>query len=494
MTHASADRRYAWRVLSVTAIGVLLSGANTSTLDVALPTVARHFDATATEASWLLLSYMLVNTGLIVVFGRLADIMGRRRLYLAGLAVFTIAGLACGFATNAVELDAMRAVQAVGAASIVTNTTALLVDAFPPAMLSLGLGLNVTIVSAAQVVGPLLGGLLATTLGWRAVFWFNVPTGAVGLIWAMISLRRSPRTDEPREPFDITGGVLSFVVLGSLVLALSEGGALGWTSAPVLIGAVVFVVTTPVFLLVQARRRYPLLDLRMFADRERSMAFLAAFLLSMARFAVVLLVSLYLQAADGVDPFQAGLRVIPVAVGMMFASPIAGALAHRYSARLLSTGGLGLTGVGLVLLAAVLRPHLPYTVMAVALLIIGAGSGLFLTPNTSSIMASIPANRRGIANGVRSMMQNSGYVVSVALSLAIITSPLTASAKSAAYAGTLSSLPGRMLDDFTTGCRVALLVLGAMTVAGMVASLRRDPPPAGRIVAAEAVPATTDGP
>jgi hypothetical protein len=176
---------------------------------------------------------------------------------------------------------------------------------------------------------------------------------------------------------------------------LSEGGALGWTSTPVVAGAVAFAVATPVFLLVQARRRYPLVDLRMFADRERSMAYLAAFLLSLARFAVVLLISLYLQAADGVDPFQAGLRVVPVAIGMMLASPIAGGLAHRYSARVLSTGGLALTRIGLAGLAAVLRPHLPYVTMALALLVIGAGSGLFLTPNTGSIMASIPARRRG---------------------------------------------------------------------------------------------------
>jgi MFS family permease len=236
-----------------------------------------------------------------------------------------------------------------------------------------------------------------------------------------------------------------------------------------------------------------LLDLRMFADKERSMAYLAAFLLSLARFAVVLLISLYLQAADGADPFQAGLRVVPVAIGMMLASPVAGGLAHRYSARLLSTGGLALTGAGLVGLAVILRPHLPYALMALALLVIGAGSGLFLTPNTSSIMASIPARRRGIANGIRSMMQNSGYVVSVALSLAIITSPLGTSAKKAAYAGTLSSLPGHTLDEFTTGCRAALLVLGAMTVAGMVASLRRNPPPTGREnTSREAVPAAME--
>jgi MFS family permease len=178
---------------------------------------------------------------------------------------------------------------------------------------------------------------------------------------------------------------------------------------------------------------------------------------------------------------------------MMLASPVAGGLAHRYSARVLCTGGLALTGVGLVGLAAILRPHLPYALMALVLLVIGAGSGLFLTPNTSSIMASIPARRRGIANGIRSMMQNSGYVVSVALSLAIITSPLATPAKKAAYAGNavLASRPhaGRVHH----GCRAALLVLGAMTVVGMVASLRRNPPPAGHGNSShEAVPATGD--
>lgn len=286
--------------------------------------------------------------------------------------------------------------------------------------------------------------------------------------------------------------MLSFVVLGALVLVLSEGGALGWTSTPVVVGAIVFVVAGPAFVAVQARRRYPLLDLRMFADRERSMAYLAAFLLSLARFALVLLISLYAQAADGADPFEAGLRVIPVAIGMMVASPVAGARAHRYSARVLSTGGLVLTGLGLVALTVLLRPHLPYATMAVTLLVIGAGSGLFLTPNTSSIMASIPPRRRGIANGIRSMMQNSGYVVSVALSLAIITSPLAAPAKKAAYAGTISALPGHTLDAFTTGCRVALLVLAAMTVAGTVASLRRNPPPGRGRAPRAAAPATTE--
>jgi EmrB/QacA subfamily drug resistance transporter len=466
------QRRYAWRVLSVTSIGVLLAGANTSTLDVALPVVARHFQASATAASWTLLSYMLVNTVLILVLGRVADIVGRRRLYLIGLATLTLASLACGLAPNIVVLDALRAVQGIGAAAIITNTTAQLTDAFPSDILGIGLGLNVTVVSAAQVIGPLLGGLLASSWGWQAVFWFNVPTGLIGLGWAIVSLRR-PLQNPTGEPFDLAGALLSLLALSGLVVALSEGGALGWTSVPVIVGVAVFLICTPLFVLVQFRRANPLVDLSLFSQRERSMAYVATFLLSLARFAVVLLMSLYLQAAQGLDPFDAGLRVIPVAIGMMLVSPIAGRLTRRYSARVLSSVGLSLTSAGLVMLGLVVEPSAPYVVVAVGLLAVGVGSGMFLTPNTRSIMAGVSEARRGIANGVRSMVQNGGYVVSIALSLGIVTSSLAAQDKHAAYAGTLSKLSGNALASFTNGYHIAFFVLAAISGLGVIASLSR---------------------
>src|ERR1700760_4865801 len=223
----TAQARYAWRVLSVTSLGVLLAGTNTSTLDVGLPVVARHFSANATQASWIVLSYMLVNTVLILVFGRVADIVGRRRLYMVGLAILTGASVLCGFAPSALLLAVCRALQAVGAAAIITNTTALLTDAFPGRLLSTGLSFNVTAASAAQVAGPIVGGALASTLGWRAVFWFNVPFGVAGLLWAMRTLRADP-PHSSREPFDLVGAALTVTLIGGLVLALSEGGALGW--------------------------------------------------------------------------------------------------------------------------------------------------------------------------------------------------------------------------------------------------------------------------
>lgn len=213
MAEDAEQRRYAWRVLSVTSLGVLLATLNTSTLDVALPVVARHFHASASAASWTLLAYMLVNTVLILAFGRLADIVGRRRLYLAGLALFTAASAACGFAPGIVWLDVFRGVQAIGAAAIITNTTAQITDAFPRSLLPTGLGLNVAVAAAGQVLGPLIGGATASALGWRAVFLFNVPTGIVAVVWARISLRKGTG-DRAAERFDVWAALVSLPALG----------------------------------------------------------------------------------------------------------------------------------------------------------------------------------------------------------------------------------------------------------------------------------------
>jgi EmrB/QacA subfamily drug resistance transporter len=468
----AAQARYAWRVLSVTSLGVLLAGTNTSTLDVALPVVARHFSASATESSWIVLSYMLVNTILILVFGRVADIVGRRRLYMVGLAVLTGASVLCGFAPSALILAICRALQAVGAAALITNTTALLTDAFPRRMLSTGLSFNVTAASAAQVAGPLVGGALAGALGWRAVFWFNVPFGVAGLLWAWRTLRPDPPT-AAREPFDVAGALLTFTLVGGLILALSEGGALGWSDPLVVVGAALFAVSLPVFVVVEHRRRYPMLDLSVFSERERTMAYASNLLMAVARFAVVLLIALYLQAATGAGPFQAGLRVIPVAGGMVLASPVAGRLATRYPARWVASAGMALAAAGLAVLAATISPSVGYPVIGGCLLAVGIGTGIFMTPNTSSIMGGVEPGRRGIVNGVRSMLQNTGYAVSTAMSLAIVTSPLTASEKRAAYAGTLSHLSPQALDSFTGGYRIALAVLAGACVLGLALSLAR---------------------
>jgi EmrB/QacA subfamily drug resistance transporter len=470
--------RYAWRVMTVTTIGALLVGVNTSTMDVALPSVSRHFDATPTQASWILLSYLLVNTSLILVFGRITDLIGRRRLYLIGLLTFTGASFLCGWAPDPAWLIAFRVLQAVGGAALLCNITALLTDAFPGRLLATALGLNVTLAALGQVVGPVLGGALVDSFGWRSVFWFNVPLGLFGIGWARLTLRSDRRPDRT-EPFDAVGAVLSVVAVSGLVLALSEGNSMGWTSPLVLISFAAFALAAPSFVVVERRRPYPMLDLAVFLDRERGLAYLALFLMALARFAVVLMISLYLQAASGASALDAGTQVLFVALGMAIVSPVAGRLAGRHSARILSSAGAALIALPLFVLAVEIGPDINRIELAGLLSLIGVGTGLFMTPNTSSIMISVVPARRGVANGARQAVQQAGYVISTALALLMITINLSETDKRSAYAGTLAQLSPHALHEFTSGYRIAFVVLATICVVAVFASLSRNPRPVG---------------
>jgi EmrB/QacA subfamily drug resistance transporter len=467
------DMAYAWRVLTVTSLGTMLQGLNASTLIVALPTVSAHFAATPSEASWFLLSYMLVNTVCILSFGRLADIFSRKRIYILGLGLLTFASLCCGLATSPAMLIMFRALQGIGAAAIISNSVALLTDAFPRRALSVGLGIQLSVSATSQVLGPVLGGALATWLGWRAVFWFNVPVGICGVLWAVLSLRKPARSVRRAEKFDVTSAILSFVTLGSLVMGLVQAGSHGWSSNGAIAGGVVFLITLPGFLFLQSQRKFPLVDIGIFRDLRRSMAYLSAFLVSISRQSVALLVSLYAQAVSGMNAFQAGIRVTPVACGMILAAPIAGRLARNMTPKLLSTSGLVILAVGLILLMLGLEAGPDYGLVAVGLFAVGAGSGSFLIPNTNDIMQGVNADRRGVANALRSMLQNTGTLLSSGLSLAIVTGGLATVEKRAVYAGSLSMFPESSLEQFQSNYRIALGVLLCLCVLAGAASFAR---------------------
>ena len=465
----AAQRRYAWLVLSVTSLGMVLTGLNASMLNVALPRVVGHFHADAFAANWLLLSFQLVNTVMILVFGRLADIFGRREMYLLGFAVFTGASLLAGLAPNVAVVIALRAVQAIGSAMILANSSALITAAFPPALLAQGMGIYMGTISIASLIGPSLGGALVAAAGWRWVFWFNVPVGVVATLWGVTTLRRVP--PGPREKVDGPGNVLVFCFLGGLLLALSEGGTLGWTAPAVVVGGLAFVVLVPPFVWWERRTDHPVVDLTLFKDRFFTLASAAAFFQTLARFSVVLIFALLFQSRYGDDPFAAGLKVMPVPLGMLIASPLTGYLGRSQDQRRLSTWGSIVTTVGLLVLLLTVGGSGSYPVVATGLLMCGLGTGVFLTSNTTAIMARAPENRLGIVNGVRLMVQNCGIVIGTALTLALITSPLDAGARNFVYRGDLEHLSRHHVHQLVTGYRWALSVMIAAAVLGGVATV-----------------------
>jgi EmrB/QacA subfamily drug resistance transporter len=471
-----------WTVFLYTSVGVVLIFSNMTTMDVALPSIVRYFSASPLQANWILLGYMLTNTVMLLAFGRLADIFGRKPLYLIGVAIFTAASLGCGLAPSADILIAFRIVQAIGAAAIITNTTALLVDAYPREQMSLILGLNVSVAAGSSICGPLIGGAFVSGLGWQSLFFFAVPLGVFLLVAGPRVLHNIAPRD--REPFDYLGALLSFLALGGLVLALSDGGARGWRDPIILAYLVVSVLAGAAFIGVQLRARYPLVDLSILKNLDLSLAYYATFTVAAAQMATLILVSLFLQAAYAMDAFHAGLHVTGLAAGLVVGTAVSARLIGRLPPRQVAASGMACIAGAMIAMSLAFAGSPPQAVTMTAILaVIGLGVGLFMTPNTTSIMTSVGPERRGVANGLRSMVQNMGFVVGTAMSLAIVTAPLDSGSQHAVYSGQSALLAAAQRDLFEAQYHLVFALLAAVACSAVVACLFRRASSAGVVPA-----------
>lgn len=464
-----AVMREAWLALSVVSLASIFSGMSGSALNVALPTVVRHFDASATAASWMLLAFMLANTVLMIFFGRLADMFGRRSMYLMGLATFTLASFLCGLAPNAWAVVGLRVVQAAGAAMLLTNSAAIVTAAFPRARLGQGMGIYLASFSVAQLVGPTMGGFLAEHVGVQWLFWSNVPVGIGCLIWGIVALPPVPRSGE-RLALDVPGNLLAFLGLGCGLVALSQVTSLGWSHPVVVGGLIAFAVILPAFLLVEGRVRDPLMDTRLFEDRSFSWGLSASFLNAIGNFGVVLLVSLYLQAVGGEDALSAGWKVLPLAVSALVFSAASGFFQRWVEAHTLTVLGNAATaaGLGVLLLSGA---EVNDVAVLVALILVGAGSGLFMPSNTQVLLATMPSERLGIANGMRLMLQNTGAVLGTAVILTVLTTPLPIELRRFVFAGTISEVSDAGVADLVVGYQWTAITLLVVCLGAMVCSL-----------------------
>jgi EmrB/QacA subfamily drug resistance transporter len=465
--------RVGWAVLVAASLGALLCFLNLSALNVALPAVARSLHASPTQASWILLSYMLVSTVCILSFGRLADLWGRRRLFLAGLSLFVVACAACAIAPTAELMLASRTAQAIGAAGVMANASALVGDAFGRRKMGLALGVLAMVAALAQVVGPLAGGFVVSWWGWRVLFMLNVPIGLGVLAWSWKVLPKSATAQAER--FDLAGAALSLVGIGCLTYALSMAGARGWTSTPVWAFMLAGLGALVLFSGVQMRVASPLVDPSLFNDPARRTAYAGILLLSMTQAAPLLLVALYLQACAGLEPSEAGLRIAPVAFGMLMAAPVAGMLLRRFRAESICVGGMLLAACALAMLAALLQPTIGAVQLSLCLWVLGLGIGSFVTPNNASILQNVIPQRRGIANGVRSTLQNTGIMMGTALTLSVAMAQLSSGSQRVILGHGSPGLSNPDVAAFTQGASSALALLAILCLAGaaLIAISRR---------------------
>jgi EmrB/QacA subfamily drug resistance transporter len=466
----SDHEHYRWWALSCTSLGMLLATVNSGTLIIALPDLERSLGTSLLTLVWVILAYMITSTVLVLTGGRLSDLFGRKRAYVSGFVLFALASLGAGFAADGTQLILWRIVQGAGGALLFANSAALVTDAFPREQLGLAMGTNTMVAAVGLVVGPVLGGALVE-ISWHWVFWFNVPLGLVGAAWGALVLRELARRDEQRG-LDLIGTTTFVAGLTGLVLGISRGGLSDWNDPIVIGGLVTAAVLLPLFVLVEHRSRAPMLDLTVFGDRLFAAATGAAFINGLSRFALMFVFVFYFQGAQGDDPTTAGLKLAPLALGMLVSSPLAGIWADRRGSRALSAWGMVVTAAGLGLMTT-LEATSPYWQSGLWLFIVGVGSGLFNSPNTAAMMGAVPPQRRGIAAGARTMLQNTGAVISIAFVIAIVTAAVPKDVLFKIFSGLTSGLSEAQLQPFIHNMHTALLVLAIVSLLGAVVSMLR---------------------
>jgi EmrB/QacA subfamily drug resistance transporter len=467
--HGAASK---WAIFALVSVGTFMTTLDASIVNIALPSIAAAFGTPVSgPVEWVVIGYLVVLAATLLSFSRLADIVGRERVWVSGLVVFTAGSALSGLAPTLVLLVAARCLQGLGAAMIFAPALALIVDAFPRSQRGQALGMNALIVSLGVTAGPTLGGLITDSLGWRWIFYVNVPLGFIGLLIAR-RVFTFARGAEPRR-FDIPGAVAFGLGLASLSLGLSFGSEWGWTSPALILTIAVAIVSLVSGIYIERRQVDPLLDIDQLISRRLGLPLLSFLFAILALFSVGFLMPFYFEELRGFTPLEAGLLVTPYSLGLAFTAPIAGRLVDRGQARWSGTVGLGMAAAAFVLLAQT-GVSTPIAFIVVSLALAGIGQGMFLSPNTTAVMSAVPADQSSIASGLIATTRAVSQALSVALAGAVFIGFGGAAAGAALSGGVPTAAATAALDGTFLGAfHAALLVSGLMAAAGAITSLPR---------------------
>jgi EmrB/QacA subfamily drug resistance transporter len=475
---AGAARRgkvaYKWIALSNTTLGTLMAALDTNIVIIALPSIGRDLaGVTPIEILWIILGYSLVTAVVLLSFGRLSDQFGRKRMYTVGFAVFTAGSALCSLSQTGLELVGFRMVQAIGAAFLFSNSAAILTDAFPPHERGRALGVNQVAIVAGAVSGLLLGGILTGTLGWRSIFYVNVPIGIFATVWSVYRLRELAELDTVQHidwVGNITFGAGLATILGGMTF-----GALGLIpdSALVALVAVGFALLA-LFVLAERRSAHPMFDLSLFRLRVFTGSNIAILLNSIARGAFTFVIVFYLQGPPRfLSPLEAGLFLVPVSASLAALGPVSGALSDRYGSRPFAVLGLLVSAIGFFLLTTI-GVNTTFESLILPFVLIGAGLGIFASPNRASMMSSVPPRRRGVAAGTGTTLMTAGQTLSLGLAVLIISRSLPLRSLAAVFTGSASTVPASFsAGQFMAGVHLVFLLSGVLLVAAIVPSVLR---------------------
>lgn len=468
-----------WWALGVTSIGTFMTTADSGIVAISLPRIMASFETSLALISWVVLSYLLTTTALLLPAGRLGDIIGRKKVFNLGFLIYTCGSVLCGLSQSTMQLIAFRSLQAIGASMLMTNSFAIVSAVFSDRERGKALGVTNTFAAVGITAGPVIGGLAVNLVGWRGIFFITIPLGLAGTILAHLVLeekRVSISPEKVNRRFDIPGACVATVAVGALLVGLSLGQERSWSAMEtrLMLGAALMAMVA--FPWLESRSPNPMVDLRLFKNRiftYGNLARLASFLSSSVN---TLLMPFFLQIVLGYSPLQAGLIIAPYSLMVAITAPIFGSLTNRISARVLASGGMLISTVALYLLGQ-LGVSSSYPDILFLLLLHGLGLGMFTTPNNTAIIGSVSREGFGIASGILSLSRQMGHSLGTAMATTIVvTSMHSVVGKVSLYdlrrdAALLGQ--GQALQAFAGGIRAAFLVAAAICVIGAMLSMAR---------------------
>jgi EmrB/QacA subfamily drug resistance transporter len=409
-----------WWTLGAMSFALFMVMLDNTAVNVALPSIQEDFGASLAALEWTVNAYTLTFAVLLVTGGRLGDIFGRRRVFLGGVVVFSLASATIGFAPSEGWLVASRALQGIGAAFMMPGTLSIISNAFPPEERGKAIGTWAGVSAIALAAGPLLGGWLTEEVSWRAIFFLNLPV-AVGAIAVTLFAAEESRDETVGRTVDIPGIAALTVALTALVFALVEGNAWGWGSPGILALLAVSVAATAAFVAIERRAAAPVVDFDALRSKQFLGANVVAFMVSFGMLAMFFFLALYMQNILGYSPLEAGVRFLPSTVVIIFAGPIAGRLADRIGPRPLMVAGMLMVAVSLLWQSRI-DVDTSYAFLAPAFVLMGLGMGLVMSPMSMAAMNAVDRSKAGVASGTLSMFRMVGGTFGVAALGALVAS------------------------------------------------------------------------
>ncbi len=431
-----------WWTLIAVAFGLFMIMLDNTVVNVALPSIRADLGISISELEWVVNGYALTFGVLLLTGGKLADLLGRRRIFIVGLVIFTTSSFFCGFANSATVLIGARVVQGVGAALMNPATLSIITATFPPRQRGMAIGIWAGVSAMALAIGPLVGGAITEHINWSWVFYINVPIGLLGIVAARIFIDESKDMTEQR--LDFPGLLTSGVALFALTYGLIEANHYGWTSARIVSCFVVAAVFFVVFILLESNQRLPMLDLSLFRNASFTSANTVMLLIGLAMFGTFFFVSLYVQNVLNYSPMQAGATFLPMTVLIILVAPLSGKLSDTLGPRAMMVPGLSLVTASLVLFSIQDEGSTFWTLLP-ALFVGGLGMGLAMAPTTSAAMHAVPVDKAGVGSAVINSSRQIGGAIGIALMGAIVATQFNAARPN----------PHEFVNGFQLGLRVA---------------------------------------